>query len=59
MKPTSLREQVDALEYHYIILALNQSKGNYAAAARLLKLKISAFKYRLKKHGILTSSSNV
>lgn len=44
---------LEAVERHFILSALERTKGNKSKAARLLGLTRDTFRYRLAKHGLI------
>ena len=50
--PAGLDEELDSVEKQRILDALEQSRWNKTAAARLLGLNFGALRYRMQKLGI-------
>lgn len=48
----SLPEQVEDVEKHLIVEALNKSNGSYAGAAKLLKISRQSLMYKLQKYNL-------
>jgi two-component system response regulator PilR (NtrC family) len=50
--PGALEEQLEGIEREAIVKALEQSRYNKTAAAKLLGMSFRALRYRIKKLGI-------